>query len=292
MERLSQNDRDDPLGALTLAIRRHPRFNEAARKYVGRVVEWRRGLGYFNRAGTNLGFHVINYVAFLHFAARNRAVEHGATVANLLRICETRENCGQATLRTVLTALTLLGRLKTGRSESDRRIQVFVPSDTLMREMCEVYGFSLGVLDDLLQNTACAHKMIEDPDFIGRVVYGSGRAIIEDDVRITEPFPELHEIITMPGGLPTSVSLAAASMTGTAFPAPHAIAKDFKLSTSQVRSVLNALVDFGLVARGIGGQITETGRLVDDHKSLIARELALHVKYALGLEHRISKAVV
>ena len=273
----------DPLADLQVAIRRHPGFDSAALRYVDNVIRWREGLGSFNRVGTNLGFHVINYTMYLHFTGKAGGNENGATYSALLEICERRAQCSGRALRTMLTVLGVLGHVHTERSPSDGRIRSYVPSDRLIKEAMEIYGYAMQVLDELVLGSNFADALEADPQFFWRIISKSGRAIIEDDVRITEHLPELDAIISRAGGLPTTISIAGAEMRGEPFPAAGDLAKKFKISASQVRTVVSALDQCGLISRGPDGTIISADRLIEAHKGLIARELALHANYSLGL---------
>lgn len=285
MGHLGRSIQDDPLEDVMANILRHPSFDAAALGYVANVIEWREELGLFNRMGTNLAFHIINYTAYLHLANRAGTIEHGATFSNLLAICESRQQCGGRALRTVLAALRAMGQLHMKRLKNDGRVQVYIPSDKLLSEIKDIYGYSMMALDTLLPGSQNAQEIHTNKDFLPRIISKSGRAVIEDGIQITEYFPELHLIIQQAGGLPTSISLVDAQMRNMAFPSQRAIAKKFKISPSQVRTVINGIAKHGLITRAKDGQIINAHRLVDQHKGLIARELALHVKYALNLEN-------
>ncbi len=277
----------DPLAELQIAIRQHHAFDTAAQRYVDSVIAWRQSLGSFNRVGTNLGFHIVNYTMYLHFAGKTGGTEHGATYSALLNICERRQQCSGRALRTVLAVLGVLGHLHTERSVSDGRIRIFVPSYRLVRVATDIYGYAMAVLDELVPGSGFAEAIKREPEFLWQIISKSGRAIVEDDVRITEHFPELDAIISRAGGLPTSISIAGAEMRGELFPAFGDLAKKFKISASQVRTVVTALDESGLIVRGSDGTILSAQPLVEAHKGLIARELALHANYALSLKEHL-----
>ncbi len=276
----------DPLDDVMESIRRHPNFDDAALRYIENVIAWRKSLGRFNRVGTNIGFHIVNYAMYLHFAGRIGANEHGATFSAMLEICEQRKQCGGRALRTVLAVLGALGYLRSEYSPHDRRIRTYVPSDRLIQQAADIYGYAMGVIDELLPGSRYKETIETDPAFLWQIIAKSGRVIVEDGVQITEHFPELNAIISQAGGLPTTISLANAQLRGTPFPSQRELAKSFTVSTSQVRSIVNALPERGLITLAADGSIADAQPLIDQHKGLIARELALHVKYALGLEER------
>lgn len=275
---------NDPLHEISQAVMRHPGFEVAAMRYAGNVVGWRKRLGRFNRVGTNLGFHIVNYTMYLDFARRAGQSEQGATYSAILEICESRKQCGGRALRTVLTLLTVLGHLRVERLKCDARIRVYVPSDRMIQEATDIYGYAMGALEELVPNSDYGRRIEDDPTLLWQLISRSGRAIIEDGIRITEHFPELDRIISQAGGLPTTISLTHANMTDASMPSTREIAKNFTISPSQVRAVLAAADEAGLINRSKDGDIADVGPLVAAHKGLLARELALHIKYTLGLE--------
>lgn len=276
-----QKMRDDQLGATTDAILRHPRFDAAVAAYMPRVIAWRRRLGLFNRVGTTLGLHICHFVAYLHFANRAGQTEHGATFSKVLEICERRQQCGSRALRTTLSVLRVMGYLQVSQSPTDGRVKVYVPGPKLTRELIDGFALSLSVLDSLEPGAEYVTRVQTDEVFLTEVVFKSGRAVVMGDVDITEVFPDLHAVIMKAGGFPTSVTVADAQLRGVNVPSTRAIAREFSLSHSQVRVVLAELVSRELVQRADDGSIVSAERLAAEHKALIARELALHLKYTL-----------
>jgi len=277
-----QADGDDELGPMTDAVLQHPRFEQAVAAYVPRVIAWRRRMGVFNRVGTTLGLHICHFVAYLHFANRAGQEEHGATFSKVLEICERRQQCGSRALRTTLSVLRVMGYLHASKSPTDGRVQVFVPSQKLTREMIDGFALSLSVLDSLEPGCGHVERMQTDEIFLTDVVFKSGHAVVMGGVDITEVFPDLHAIIMKAGGFPTSITVADAELRGVEVPPTRAIAREFSLSQSQVRGVLAELASRGLVERGEEGKIVSADRLANVHKALIARELALHLKCTFG----------
>ncbi len=274
----------DPLVRITDEILKHDRFNFAMLRYVEKVIAWRRQLGVFNRVGTSLGLHVSHYVIYFHFANRAGLVEHGATFSRILEICEQRQQCGARAVRTVLSVLRVMGYLRQERSPSDGRVQVYAPTDKLTREVVEGFALSLSVLDDLEPGGNYEDRVRKDAAFLTDIVTHSGGAVVVDGIEIVEPFPDINAIITKAGGFPTSISIAAAQIRNIDCPSARSIAKEFRISQSQVRSVIDELEKRALVVRSENGAIVDASPLVYLHRMLVARELALHVKHTLKLE--------
>lgn len=274
----------DPLATTTSAILAHPRFNLAVSAYIPRVMAWRRRMGLFNRVGTTLGLHICNFVTYLHFASRAGDIEHGATYSNILEICERRGQCGARALRTTLSVLRVTGYLEVRPSLGDARARAFVPGPKLVRELMEGFGLSLSVLDSLEPGQGFEDQVRNDAQFFTQLVAKSGREVVLGQVDITEAFPDLHAIIMKAGGFPTSISVADACLRAVACPTTRSIASEFSITQSQVRNVLIDLGKRNLISRDGNGNIISGNRLVHEHRTLIARELALHIKYGLGRE--------
>ena len=273
----------DPLAEMTAALLRHTRFDDAARHYMGHIVDWRRELGLFNRVASNVGFHVAQYVVLLHYAQPPGRPEQGATFSNILDICTKRGQCGGRALRTILAALVALRLVDVGAAESDRRIKLFAPTERMLTDLRRHIERPLTCLDIIAGAPLHATRMHKDRAFLPMLMATSGRAYVDLALSVTEGMPALEQLIDLRGGCATIAALAHAELNGLERPSPQAIARDFRISASQVRNVLDSAEAAGLVIRQPDGAV-DIRRLVAQQKTMLARELALYAKYSLGLE--------
>jgi hypothetical protein len=277
-------ERDDPLSAIMDGMLRHPAFDAAALEYIGHILTWRRKMGLFNRVATNAGMHIVAYIFFLHYANTSGIPENGATYSRLLSLCEARGNCGSRALRTVLMLTQFMGYLVSSRATSDRRIQIFTPTYKLLAQAQQHHVHAFSCLDRLAPDTGIENMAQADPNFFPNLFATSGKACIDLNIQITEYFPDLDELIQLQGGFPVVASVVQAHMRGHESPSSQSIAKEFHVSSSQVRAVLKSAADRGLVTLSERGQVLDAAPLVAQHKAMIAREMALYAKYSLGLE--------
>ena len=274
----------DPLGTTMHGILGHPAAAETMRQYLDNVLAWRRDMGRFNRVATSAGLYVIGFVLFLHFANRSGRPEQGATFSRLLAICEARRTCGPRALRTILTLAHIMGYLGVSRARGDRRVQIYAPTDKLLTQTRQQYALVCGCLDRLVPSGNFASTLKSDPAFMPSVFASSGQAFLDLGLEITGHVPDLEALIQMQAGFPTFASIVNAHLRGIECPSAQAIAKEFHVSSSQVRTVLKAAADRGLITLSERGQVLDAAPLAAQHKAMIARELALYAKYAFGLE--------
>ena len=274
----------DPLSATMQGMLRLPAFDAAARLYLEHILSWRRDLGVFNRVATTSGLHTIGYLIFLHFSNTSGRPENGATYSRLLEICEARETCGSRALRTILVLAQVMGYLQSSRASTDRRIQIFTPTEKLITQSRQQFSIPFACLDMLVPGQGYAQAVKSDLAFLPKLYASAGKAFLDHDIDITGFFPELHELMQLQGGCPFILAISHAAAHGREIPTTAAIAKEFHISLTQVRTVLKAGASRGLITLSERGQVMDASPLVAQQKAMIARELSLYAKYSLGLE--------
>jgi hypothetical protein len=282
--RADLEDSADPLSATMEGMQQHPAFDDAVRHYLDHILAWRRQMGVFNRVATTSGLHAIGYLIFLHYANTSGRPENGATYSRLLELCEARGNCGSRALRTILVLAHVMGYVHSSRSITDRRIQIFTPSEKLLAESRQQFTIPFACLDKLVPGAGYTQAVKSDPAFLPNLFTTTGKAVLELGIEITEFFPDMHEIMQFQGGCPANLSIAHAVMHGREIASASAIAKEFHVSPAQVRTVLKTAANRGLITLSERGQVIDAGPLVAQQKGMIARELSLYAKYSLGLE--------
>jgi hypothetical protein len=278
-------DRADPLHATMHGILAHPACDAAVLHYLDRTLAWRRQMGLFNRVANSAGLYAIGYVLFLHFGNRNGPPEQGATFSRLLAISESRGNCGPRALRTILTLAHVMGFLEVTRARGDRRIQIYTPTEKLVAQTRGQNATTCECLDMLVPDADFARQERSGPiEFAANLYATGGKAFLDHDIKITEYFPDMDALIQMHAGCPTLLSVANAHMRGIACPSPSAIAKEFHVSASQVRTLQKAAADRGLLRISERGQVLDADLMVKQQNAMFAREMALYAKYSFGLE--------
>ena len=279
-----KNSADDPLAELANALMRHPAFDRAANLHLNNLVQWRRDLGIFNRVATETGLHIVQYVILLHYNPAAAADGNGATFTNLLKLCQDRSQCGSRALRTTLAVSCFTRYLLTKPSDRDQRTTLYLPAPKLLREIRRSFAQALACIDVIVGKDLYAQKMLTDETFLPLVMETAGRAYLEQRLTVTENFPAVHSLIQLKGGGPAVIAIVDASVRGAPFPSPEAIAREFQISSSQVRNVQDVAKSKGLITIGSNGQVENAHELTAQFKGMLARELSLYAKYALGLE--------
>jgi DNA-binding MarR family transcriptional regulator len=274
---------DDPLADMAQVLLAQSTFERAARHYIEHIVEWRRELGLYNRVGTEIGQHITYYIALLHFTQPPDRPTEGATYSNILAICERRGQCGPRALRTILQALRVMGLITMRRAEGDGRVQVYAPSERLTVALREHLKQTMRCLDLIFDEARYAPRIEAERPFASQILAKSGRPYIDLNLQIVEAVPDLEALITLRGGCPTMFRLLKSHIDGVPAPSPQLIAKEFKLSASQVRNVIQAAEISGLISRRQDGSL-DVQRLFDRQCLMLARELALHAKYGLQID--------
>jgi hypothetical protein len=270
----------DPLLDTTHALLAQPTFARAAQHYVEHVIAWRRELGLYNLVGTEIGQHITYYLALLHFTQPPGLPEAGATFSNILQICERRGQCGSRALRTVLQVLKVMGLITARSAEGDARVQVYAPSERLIQALREHLKHTMICLDLIVGEERYAPLIEANSAFVGELLAKSGRPFIDLNLQIVEAVPDLEALIKLRGGCPTLFRLLKSHIDGVPPPSPQVIAREFKLSASQVRNVIKAAESAGLMAWRQDGSL-DARRLAERQRLMLARELAVHAKYGL-----------
>jgi hypothetical protein len=265
-------------------ILNHPAFEQMALHYLNDMLAWRREMGVFNRVASSAGLYAIGYVLFLHFANRSGPPEQGATYSRILAICEARGTCGPRALRTILTMAHFMGYLNSARSSRDKRIQIYTPTEKLISQSRKQNATTCSCLDRLVPNANFVEQERTDRDFASHLYATGGKAFLDHGIQITEYFPDLDAIIQMHAGCPTLFSIVNAHMRAIPFPSAKAIAKEFHVSSSQVRAILKTAADRDLIVLSERGHVVTAEKMAEQQKGMIARELALYAKYSFGLE--------
>lgn len=274
----------DPLADIAAGIAAHSGYETALARYIDRKLDRRRQLGFQNHAISSLrASHVMAFVMLLHAEHKAGLSEHGATLSALLAACERRNVCGSRALRTILTLGTVAGFLQRKRSSADHRIYAFVPTDCLIAEAQETIARTIAVFDILVPGHDFGERPFRDPDFVCHLVTTSLRPYVDLWIAIADHNPLLHELLNQKGGTSGVAAIVRAELGGEKLPSTHKFAQAFKISSTQVRNLIERAAGHGLVNVSPQGHLLDARALVDHYKIYFARELALYARYSLGL---------
>jgi hypothetical protein len=276
--------REDSLGSIAIGIRRHEHFEEAIKHHVENLLKWRCSLGGFNKViSSHARNFIMNSVLYLHFQARPDDPDEGATYERLLKFCVDRGFCGPRVLRTVLMLAEGSGRLTVERGRFDRRLKIFRPTELLLAQSRECEEHVLDCFDILMKERSPRRGSLSRDTLSRRMISVAGRRYFEDRVDLCEHYEDLLELLRLDGGYATVLAVTDAQLKGMAPPPYKEIAARFRFSASQSRKILKRAEDLGLAKFSGGGRLADASGLVRTYRWAVARELALHAKYAFGL---------
>jgi hypothetical protein len=225
----------------------------------------------------------LNAILYLHFQARPDDPDEGATYERLLKLCLEREFCGPRVLRTVLMLAETTGRVAVQRGRFDRRLKIFRPTEKLLAQSRHSAERVLDSLELIVGDRWPRPSGSSRDVLIRRMTCVAGRRYFEDGIEICEHYEDLLAILRLDGGLATVIAVTDAELKGMNLPPYKEIAQRFRFSASQSRKILKRAEELGLVTFSSGGRLADASGLVRTYKWAIARELALHAKYALGM---------
>lgn len=276
-------DADDPLAETAAWIRALPNFEAAALHYISGALSWREGSRLINKlSSSHARSLIVGLIAYLHFE-REAEGGDGATYPALWRYVLHRKSCGAGVLKTLLALLRLAGFVSVRRSDDDRRLKLYRPTDKMLRFMRGWYAQTFGCFDIIDPGHGYAQRVWDDHGFLAHVVVSIARPYYGRDIRLTEHFPLIHTLCTMDSGFTTAATLVEAELTGAPIAAPQVLAARFGSSISQARNVLRTLAESGLVALSDQGRVVDAKPLAGLFMDYIARELALYGRYALAI---------
>jgi hypothetical protein len=275
----------DPLADLAGAIRAHPKFDEAALRYIEHLHTWRSDLGALNKIiSSHARGQIIACVMYLHFNNETGNSDNGATFERVADLCLGRVPCGPKVLRTVLVVASLSGYLEIERGHTDRRLKLYRPTEKLLGHFRKLFGHKLACFDHLVEGRGFARKLHFDPRFVERLIATSGNAYFALGAQVGEKFPDLYPILCIDGGFGATISVVESQLRGRPAPSLNHIGQRFRVSPSQARKILKLAEERGLILFTADGRVADASGLVGLYKLYLAREFALYAKHSLGLE--------
>jgi hypothetical protein len=282
----------DHASVLTAAILQHPNFDRATHHFCKNAIEWRREIGFINNLLSNYSRNIIvYYICALHFANDTGLPEGGATFSRLWEMVDIRKDCGSRALRTILGVLTLVGYLRKRRGELDLRTFAYEPTEKLLSHLRKHMANMMGCMDILLHTEKYSEQAKNDPTLLEHFVKTGGQAFLRGEINLFDAQPKLIKILHMAGGAQTIYAISRAEILKTKFPLPAEIAKNYKTTVRQVKSVVDYCMAEGLILRDENNNFISAEGAANLIKFSFARELAFNVKYGLGLENEIMEQV-
>lgn len=270
---------------LAAAIRSHPHFVDAVRRFTRDYLQWRARLGVVNKVLSNLGRErLLEHVAYLHFSRGEPGNAFGATFERLATLSATRDEIGARATRTALRLAQIAGLLLLTRSPEDARLRIYEPSETLLAMAREVYALTFRIFDDLAPGLALCARMREDPAFLAQVLAQLGRAFLKADFD-PEGNPDVYNsLLRLEGGRMILSTAIERHWRGEDLPTAQEIARQFYISPSQIRAVLKQAESLNLIRTAARGRLLDAEPLAQAYFESVSRFLAVLAEHAFALE--------
>ena len=281
----------ESLQDLSEAIRVHPRFEEAARRLVGDLLEWRMRLGVLNKLIMNLGRErIVEHLLYLHSARGLEAAKYGATFERLAELSDVRDGFGARAVRTALRLAQIGGMITLVRSHEDGRLRIFEPTEALLAATSEYFAIVAGVFDVMLQDDNISRPFRDDPGFLSAMLARGAEAYLSAEPRMEIAADAFGSLLRLEGGRVILNTVLDCHWSRQELPAASELAQRFYVSPSQARVILKSAAAAGLIQLGPRGKLIEAAPLVDVFCRVQSRYLAFLARYGLNLEDRILKS--
>lgn len=142
-------------------IKSHPRFREAMRHhYDSLLVTYKKQPLFYKTILQSSRFHVVLALLCFHYGDRR------AVLADIKEFCVRMELTSLNTVNSLVTLLRITGRMTLEKSEDDRRVLLYTPSEKGLNETRSYMQISIPSLKLLLpENTLSIHALEDEATF-------------------------------------------------------------------------------------------------------------------------------
>jgi hypothetical protein len=240
------------------AIEAHPHLPAALRAMASGGVAIYRGNRIVNilindRARFLIGVFAIH----LHHVSRPGDPRSGATLGRIRTLCVEQKVCSGGRAEAMLVLMRMFGYLASAPSEADRRLHRVVPTDGLISWHRARLALTLEAITGLMPEAAQAHAALHSRDFVERLVSHFARVHLPGFYYV-DHVPEMRLFFERNAGVPILFSIMLTCEATDSFPprGPVAaslknLARQFGVSRSHVRRLLQQAVDSGLMERDV-----------------------------------------
>jgi len=250
-------DRDE-LKLSAYAIRQHPRFQEAKRRFAENMVA-----AYANNSPINRLIRVeadMQFVAFilsLHHTRENKNPESGATYTRLIEMFKVLRR-GSPTLIKAMLSLSRIRGFIAVKSVRKSRSKILVPTEKLLEALQIWLQAHLSAVELITPLPLPPSTLAAKPDMIYLIFTYAVKAFFHNKFYLWEDFPEIQSFMLRSHGYAVLMTLIASSnqnAAGTIFASVPSVelAKSLSISRGTIRNVLNDAQEYGwitLISRG------------------------------------------
>ncbi|MBX3446707.1 MAG: hypothetical protein KF765_08120 [Parvibaculaceae bacterium] len=253
-----------------------PLFPRVMRDYTAALVAFRRDPRVVNKLiSQEARYRVVNHLLSLHAGKMLAGGAGGVTYGEMLGLCSAFPEVGSRVLKTMLSMLVLTGFASSRRDPADRRVKIYTPSAKLVAVACSRLAPIVDALQVLEPDVPHAAALRNDPTFWMRAIHRNGRPQLDSEV-LHSHMPEFIAFAAGREGAAQIVyAVMLADMDAAPLPSRSALARQFRLSKTQVWSVFAEGERLGYFAAGDGTAPVATDKLHRQYTEWTALELAL-----------------
>lgn len=266
-----------------LKFRSNPRFLDALFAYDTLMPNHFANNMILNKVVTeSRRFEMLVYALYLHDTHDPTLVETGLTFARLAQLCIKQNVASRGRIFAILGIMQIGGYLKRYRSEHDRRIVMFEPTQKFM---VIVEGWNQLIFQII--STVCPEdKLAENHKLFPRLgtdMRTNGARLLINGWKLLDPFPEVEHFLDSDGGWMLLLTAVAASLRASdgKILEPisidlQAFGKRFGVSRSHSRRLLESAYANGLLQKAPqnGRNILPSQKLAASFLTCMASELS------------------
>lgn len=250
-------------------------FETALRDYTFALIGFRKDPRVVNKLiSHDARFRVINHLLFLHAEKVLAGGEGGVTYAQMLELCAQHPHIGLRVLKAMLPMLVITGFAHVARDACDRRVKIYTPSAKLFAIVRARLAPIVVALQVLQPDVPRAVLLRDDPLFLMRAVFLNGLSQMEGRTQLNRVPGFTAFAGGREGAAQVVYAVMMADMDAARLPSRAAIAKQFRLSKTQVWSIFAEGERLGYFVDDGGAVPVPTAKLRDHYRDWTAVELA------------------
>jgi hypothetical protein len=272
------------IGALAAAIRGHPQYLLASRRYMAEFVALRANIGVVNKVMSNLGRErIFEHLLYLHFAGDAVASNSGASFERLASLSESRDQIGARAVRTALRLAQTAGLVVPVRSRQDARLRIYEPTESLVALTRDYSVLAFQVLDRLSPELRLAAQMRDNLKSMTNLLVRMGATYLVEEPRPHVATDVLTSLLRLEGGRTILAVVIDCHARELPLPTSQDFARRFYVSPSQSRAILKQAQTLGLIRTAARGQVLDAQPLAKLYMDALSRYLAFAALYGLGM---------
>lgn len=272
-------DGHDDLAERADRVMEAPGFDAAVATYAETMTRFRlHGPPMINKLlGQDVRFRCVTFTLFLHHDALEGRPDGGATYSRLLELISGTMGGSQRVVSTTLALMQAMDFVRVEPAPLDRRVKFYRPTETMYAVVRAWLANLFVSLDHIEPEAARVAQLEGGGDIVRRFILGVGREFRAGEI-LTGRMPEFALFFDREGGWPLLALAIRAGLGGPAIPSRGEMAKMFKLSKTQIASVVGDAIAAGfMVDQGRDGLVT-TALMLERYRRWLAISFAFFLE--------------